>query len=226
MDESTQSLVGNFASFVAMLFAFVLGFVIVNLWGTYNAADELVHKEANEVRTIYRLSAHLDSGEKLQGLLRDYARSVAIDEWPAMMQGKCSLESDQLKNTIWRETLNLVDNDKNSPILSKEALDSLVRMNSARRERLGMLDSSIHPLLLVGLGTTGLSTLAGFFFLGIKHKKAQFVVDFLVLLCISLNLYLVVSLDQPFSGTGFTLPNDAFATLADQMTTELNGIKH
>jgi uncharacterized membrane protein len=99
-------------------------------------------------------------------------------------------------------------------------------MNSARRERLGMLDGSIHPLLLVGLGITGFSTLAGFFFMGIKHKTVQFVVDFLVLLCITLNFYLVVSLDQPFSGTGFTLSNEAFATLADQMTTELNEIQH
>jgi hypothetical protein len=221
IEESTQSLIGNAVSFVATLFAFLLGFVIVALWGIYNDAEKIVRVEANELRTIYRLSAHLQSGEKLQGLVRDYASSVATDEWPAMMQGTSSPKSDELKNSIWREALHLIDNDKNNPILAKETLDSLVRMNTARRERLDMLALSIHPLLLVGLAITGLSTVAGLFFLGIKHKRAQFIVDFLVLLCITLNMYLVVAVDQPFSGTGFTVSPKSFSTLADQMTTEI-----
>jgi hypothetical protein len=222
MEEGTQSLVGNFVSFVATLFAFVLAFVIASLWGVYNEAEKVVRQEANGLRTICRVSAQLHSGERLQGLVRDYVHTVAVDEWPAMMRGEYSSKAEQLKDSVWNEALGLIECDKNNPVLTKGVLDSLVEMNSARRERLGMLDSSIHPLLWVGLGITGSSTLVGFFFLGVKQKRAQFILDFLVLLCFTLNMYLMMALDEPFSGTGFTLSKKPFTTLEEQLTTELS----
>jgi hypothetical protein len=221
LSESEQSLVGSGASFAATFFAFLLGFVIVGLWGTYSSAEKLVREETNELRTLDRLAANMRPGQKLQDLIRDYADSVATDEWPAMMQGKFSPRSDELKNSIWNETLSLIQSDKNSPLLGKEALDSLVRMNNARRERLSMLTSSVHPLLLVGLTVTGLSTLVGRFFLGIRRPRIQFLVDFLVLFCITVAMYLVVAVDEPFSGTGFTVSDKHFTALANQITTEL-----
>jgi hypothetical protein len=221
MQEGTQSLVGNFVSFTATLFAFVLAFVIADLWSVYNEAEKVVRQETNGLRTVFRVSAKLHSGERLQGLVRDYVHAVAADEWPAMMRGGRSLKAEQLKDGLWNEALGLVDCDNNNPVLTKEMLDSLVQANSARRERVGMLDSSIHPLLWVGLGITGFSTLVGFFFLGIKQQKAQFILDFLLLLCLSLNMYLMVALDEPFSGTGFTVSKRPFTMLEEQLTTEL-----
>lgn len=222
VEEGSQSLVANFVSFVATLFAFVLAFVIANLWGVYNQAERVVRQEASGLRTVFRVSAQLHSGERLQGLVRDYAHCVAVDEWPVMMRGEYSPKAERLKDSVWYEGINLIESGKNNPVLTKGVFDSLVQMNSARHERLGMLDSSIHPLLWLGLAITGSSTLVGFFFLGIKQKKAQFILDFLVLLCFTLNMYLMMALDEPFSGTGFTISKKPFATLDEQLTSELS----
>jgi len=222
MEEGSQSLLANFVSFVATLFAFVLAFVIANLWGVYNQAGRAVRQEASALRTIFQVSGQLHSGERLQGLVRDYVHCVAVDEWPLMMRGEYSPKAEQLKDSVWREALELIENGTNNSVLTRGAFDSLVLVNNARNERMGMLDSSIHPLLWVGLGITGSSTLVAFFFLGIKQKKAQLILDFLMLLCFSLNLYLTVALDKPFSGTGFTLSSRPFTMLDEQMTGELS----
>jgi len=222
MEEGTQSLVGNFVGFVATLFAFVLAFSIANLWGVYNEAEKIARQEADGLRTVFRVSVQLDSGEKLRGLVQDYVNSVAVDEWPAMMRGKSSPKTEQLKDGVWREALGLIESNKSNPVLAKGMFDGLVQMNSAREERLGMLHSSINPLLWIGLGITGSSTLVGFFFLGIKQRKAQFVLDFLVLLCFILNLYLMVALDEPFSGTGFTVSQQPFMNLAGHLAGEVH----
>ena len=222
MEEGSQSLLANFVSFVATLFAFVLAFVIANLWGVYNQAGRVVRQEASGLRTIFQVSARFHSGERLQGLVRDYVHCVAVDEWPVMTKGEYSPKAERLKDSVWHEALDLIESGKNNPVLAKGVFDSLLQVNSARHERMGMLDSSIHPLLWVGLGITGSSTLVGFFFLGIKQKKAQLILDFLVLLCLSLNMYLMVALDKPFSGTGFTLSEKPFTTLDEQLTRELS----
>ena len=169
-----------------------------------------------------QVSAQLHSGERLQVLVRDYVHCVSVDEWPVMMQGEYSPKAERLKDSVWHEALNLIESSKDNPALTKGAFDSLVQVNGARNERMGMLDSSIHPLLWVGLGITGSSTLVGFFFLGIKQKKVQLILDFLMLLCVSLNMYLMMALDKPFSGTGFTLSKKPFTTLEEQLTSELS----
>ena len=222
MEEGSQSLLANFVSFVATLFAFVLAFVIANLWGVYNQAGRVVRQEASGLRTVFQVSAQLHSGERLQALVRDYVHCVAVDEWPLMMEGEYSPKAERLKDGVWHEAIDLIESGTNNPVLTKGVFDSLVQVNSARHERMGMLDSSIHPLLWVGLGITGSSTLVAFFFLGIKQKKAQLILDFLMLLCFSLNLYLMVALDKPFSGTGFTLSKKPFTTLDEQLTSELS----
>ncbi|MFA6028298.1 MAG: DUF4239 domain-containing protein [Elusimicrobiota bacterium] len=220
LEEGAQALVGISVAFVSMIFAFILGFTLVNLWGNYAAAESVVQEEANEVRAIYRVAGFMPGGERLHALLKDYAGSIAKDEWPAMRRGEASPESDRLKNEVWRETLSLVSKGRGSAVMSSEVLDCLVRMNHARRKRLSMTESALHPLLLLALAVTGTSTFIGLLLVGVKNRRVQFLVDTLVALCIALNVNLLLSLDRPFSGTGFTVSNDAFSTLADRMNAD------
>jgi hypothetical protein len=55
-----------------------------------------------------------------------------------------------------------------------------------------------------------------------KLSTAQVVGELLLAESLSLNMYLMVALDKPFSGTGFTLSEKPFTTLDEQLTSELS----
>lgn len=216
-DEESTATIGAFVSFVATLFTFVLGFTIVNLWTFFNDANRLVLHEATSLRTVYRLAQTMPGGERLCVTLHDYTERVATGEWVAMTGGKMDPHADGLKDAVWVEALALVNDSRQNSTMAASLLGSLVQMNEDRRQRGAMLESKLHPLLRLTLAASALLTIAGFLFLGIKNRRAQFVIDSTMLGVIALNLYLLLALNNPFNGAGFSVPNEAFAALSSRI---------
>jgi len=166
------------------------------------------------------MAQDMPGGEVLRGTLREYTKSVATDEWVTMTSGKMDEKTDRLKDKVWSETVALVKIDGQNEAMAASLLESLVDMNDARRQRISMLGSKLHPLLTMALGASALLTVVGFIFLVIKNRKVQFVVDFTMAGVIALNFYLLQALNNPFNGVGFSVPNEAFATLNSRMEQE------
>ena len=59
-------------------------------------------------------------------------------------------------------------------------------------------------------------TLLGLFLLGSRVWKVQFLVDFMVIASVAISHYLLVALDDPFSGSGFFVKSDPFAELVER----------
>lgn len=212
--EGCTTVIAAFVAFVATLFSFLLGFTIVNLWSNFSDAERLAEREATLIRTLYRLSRGVVGGEKLAALLHQYSVSIAQDEWPAMRSGITSAKTDRIKDAVWDETIALVKADNQNATLAQSLTDHVIELNTHRRERMSMLKSRLHPLLLLGLGASGVFTAAGFLLLGIKRRRLQFTIDFTMAGAIALNFYLLQALDEPFSGTGFAVANTPYVELA------------
>ena len=210
MREGFQGVLGITVSFVAVLFSFFLGFTVVNLWQAFDHADRLVQEEVNEIRTVYRLSEAVDDSSRMKQAVAAYARWAVLEEWPAMMDGGVGIKTNAAKDRIWREALRLAQAPATPPMFGQEILESVVRFNKLRRERLNLIGPSLHPLLKSSIVILGAFTLAGFYFLGGENRRVQFAVDFMVIASIVISLYLIHALDDPFSGTGFYVKSDAF----------------
>lgn len=216
-DGGGHESLGGSVSFVTLLFSFFLGFTIVNLWQAYDAAGHLVDNETNEIRTLYRLADASEGGEPLKATIGRYVRLVAEEEWPAMAKQKNSPKTDAAKDELWREVLGLVKKAPPPGIVGGELLSSAIRFNNFHRDRMNLLGPALHPLLKGTLVVLAVFTLVGFFFLWGKGKKIQFLVDFLIVASVILSVYLILALDDPFSGTGFFIRSDPFVELAERM---------
>ena len=66
-----------------VLFAVVLGFMVIAVWESYDAAKATVEMEASTLVSLYRTTHGMPSetGDKLRGMARDYAKAVIEDEW-------------------------------------------------------------------------------------------------------------------------------------------------
>jgi hypothetical protein len=189
----------------------------VNLWTTYNEAESLTQKEANNLRSIYRLVQVLPQPEKIIQAINGYVVSVSRDEWPAMTQNHCSPETDACKDLLWEECLKEANIPSTNPIITEKMLAALVDFNNTRRERISLLQSSLHPLLLTALVITGGLTWIGFVLLGSGSKRFLFFTDLIIAAAIIVNLYLLQALDRPFSGDGFSVSDCEFRELAERI---------
>jgi hypothetical protein len=217
-EDTAQETLGVSVSFVTLLFSFFLGFTIVNLWQAYDYADHLIQEEANELRTLFRLAGVVDGGAALRAAVVNYTHLVTEEEWPAMTKRISGRKTDDAKDQIWREALSVAKAAQPPGLVANELLGSVVRLNKLRRDRLNLLGPSLHPLLRSAILFLAAFTLVGFFFLGGRHWKVQFLIDFIVVASVVLSVYLIQALDDPFNGTGFFINSDVFRELAQQMT--------
>ena len=69
-----------------VLFAVVLGLMVIAVWESYDAAKSTVSHEAATLVTLYRTTYGLPSetGEKLRAMADRYAEAVIKDEWPLL----------------------------------------------------------------------------------------------------------------------------------------------
>jgi len=67
-----------------VLFAVLLGFMVIAVWESYDTAKTTVAMEAVTLVTLYRTTYGMppETGDKLRTMARDYAKAVIEEEWP------------------------------------------------------------------------------------------------------------------------------------------------
>jgi Protein of unknown function (DUF4239) len=67
-----------------VLFAVLMGFMVIAVWKSYDAARINVATEATALVPLYRSSGNLppEAGDKIRELTREYVHLVIEDEWP------------------------------------------------------------------------------------------------------------------------------------------------
>lgn len=87
----TQPVMAGWSTALAALTALLFTFVVANLWQNANLTRGRVDGEAAAMRLLAR-----DMAPTQQGLLRDYAQSVVIDEWPLLCSSNGSAKTAAL----------------------------------------------------------------------------------------------------------------------------------
>jgi hypothetical protein len=90
--ERHNTATGNIYAALYVMFGISVGFALYLTWQQYNTARQIAHSEAASVEQVYRLSEDFPGPERsrCQELTTAYARSVVVEEWPSMRQGRSS----------------------------------------------------------------------------------------------------------------------------------------
>ncbi|HEX5059365.1 MAG TPA: DUF4239 domain-containing protein [Kofleriaceae bacterium] len=88
ISESGDS-IGSYLQVLGGIYAVLLAFVVIVVWGQFNDARGFVHREANALTDLYRTASGLppEARDTIQQGLRDYVAAVIADEWQAMTCG-------------------------------------------------------------------------------------------------------------------------------------------
>jgi hypothetical protein len=197
--QEQNTLLGPF-SFVITLYAFLLGFIVVNLWQTFDQADRTAAKEAETVGIIYLLSEIIPESERIRHTLGQYVTSVIHDEWPAMNTGQSSPKTEEIHFRIWRDIRDLAPTTEKEVAAYTKIVDQFSELTRYRRDRVFLIQGSLPSVMwwsiIVGSGLL----LTGMYYLGIGNVRHQAVIDALVIGMLFITLYLAVEFNGPFQG--------------------------
>jgi hypothetical protein len=206
-----QDAAGAIFSMVGVLHAVVLAFVVIVVWEADGLVRDESQVEANAVSRIYFTARSLPEpqGPQLMSLARDYAGTVAREEWPMMAGGRTSPTARRQVSELRVTAQQLRPTSPDQEILMASTLDAINDLVDARRERTSALTSPLSSPMWIGLVMSSVLTV-GFMCL---FNRAAYVLHLLmvgpVAVLLVFILWLIHDLSLPFAGASAVAP-DAF----------------
>ena len=140
---------------LGVVYAVLLGLMVVAVWETWNTALRTVDDEASALAEIFWLADRMpeSEGHHIQELARSYARVVVNEEWPLMEQKKSSPKAWDLLDEI---RTNLQSFDPSTPaqqVLYEQGFERMRDLADARRDRLLEAKHGLPAILWVVLNS-------------------------------------------------------------------------
>jgi hypothetical protein len=204
---------------IGVLYAVLLAFSIIVVWQKYSDAETTVAQEASAAESIYRLSAGIAEEPRgaLRGALTAYLTRAINSDWPAMERGGAdgSRSAQQALDAIYATLPAFASADRANTAVVSEILRQLDLMTQARRMRLVAAEGAVPGAVWLILFGGAVVTIGFTFFFGAESLRAQTLMTALLVLLIFAELFIVVAIDRPFTGTIRVEPNALAEVLAD-----------
>ncbi len=187
---------------VGTLFAVLLGFLVANAMTRYDQARVNIEQEAGAVGDIFRLSTGLpkEQRDKIETDCLNYCNVVIQEGWKELAKHEMNEHAWNAYGQLWQDALSFEPAGNRLSNIHQAMLGACTRLGEARRIRATQLKYHLPGILwvVVILGAVATGMLALFF--GMQNAGWQVITNSLVTLILCLNLFLLASYDDPFSG--------------------------
>ena len=201
-------LASYFFLMIGTLYAVLIAFAIYVVWSASKEAGTNLEREANEVADLSRLSMAMPDPvrSKITPALMEYLSAVVEDEFPGMEQGRESQRTWTAVQNLWDVYGATQPEIPGLQIYFAESVKHLTQLSDYRRTRLftsrGTVPATLWYLLLSGAMLLVLFT----YFVGHESTWAQAAMTAALAGVLAFSLFLVWSLDSPYSGVASVTP--------------------
>jgi ABC-type Co2+ transport system permease subunit len=198
-----NEVVGFIIAVVGVIYAVLLGFVVIITWEDYSNAEAIVGQEASALRSIHRESVAFppETQERLHDLVRQYASEVIDEEWPAMADGepgdlRVGNVLDQMASVIASIP---VTTPAQQEFVGAEA-ERLSQLVGFRSQRLDYVDRGIPGVLWTALIVGGVVTVGFALLFGLQRAVLHSLMVGSLAALIGVLLFVAVVFNYPFAG--------------------------
>jgi hypothetical protein len=210
---------GYLFSAVGILYAVLLGFVVIVVWQKYDSTVDNVQAEVDAAGDLYHIVDGL-SPQVRSGVRRDiahYARTVVTVEWPAMAANAAvpDMGAVLLDDASYRI-------DDFSPVTQRQvnaqqaAIGDTQRLFDARRERLVRTEPAVPSILWFALIAGALAMISFCYIFGVENRPAQMLMTAILVGLIGVLFVVIYEFAGPFSGS-VTISSDGWSFLAQRL---------
>jgi hypothetical protein len=186
---------------VGVIYAVLLAFAVIIVWQRYTEAEVAVVQEAGAAATLLRLTAGTEPEQReVRAAVRTYLKLAIERDWPRMAAEKESPEVTRALNDTYAAALRLTRSPAQQPAVLIEALRQLDGLTQARRSRLHLAVGIVPVVLWAALVLGGVLTVAFTFFFAAENLRAQVTMTGILAVIVLMGLFVIVSIDHPFTG--------------------------
>ncbi|MFE0458454.1 hypothetical protein ACFW1A_04225 [Kitasatospora sp. NPDC058965] len=206
--ETHNDVAGFIFAAVGVLYAVLLGFVVITVWTNNDAARKTTFEEADALAGIYWISRDLPAplGPQLEQQTLAYARTVQDTEWPLMADHHSSPAATQLVYQMRDSVFSINPANSQQQVLYEHAVSHLENLASERRARLNQVDDEVPVLLWVALIVGGVLTVGFTFLFGLSNTLAHTLMVLSLGALVVVSLLLIKEMDFPFAGATAVKP--------------------
>lgn len=185
-----------------LIYAVLIAFVVFATWTEFDNSKKNVDRESIELTDIYHNSQALPEPfrQQVAPLLKAYTENVINDEWQKLERGEPSEKARVSFNNLWLFFTTIDRSLVKNEIAYQETLKHLNDAGESRRMRLfdstNNIPGIIWAVLLFGAVVTVIYT----YFFYAKNIRHQFMMTSALTVLNTLILYMILLLDNPFSG--------------------------
>ncbi len=199
--SSNNEVAGFKFAVVGVIYAVLLAFAVIVVWERYNEAEVTVVQEAGAATTLYRLAAGATpEARATRDALSNYLRLAIARDWPEMAHEKDSPEVNRALNDLYATALRLAQGGSLPASVQVAIFHELDTITQARRSRMHLAVGIVPVVLWQALILGGALTVGFTFFFGTANLKAQVLMTSILSLIVFMGLFVIVSIDHPFTG--------------------------
>ena len=225
-----------------ILYAIIIGFILVGALGRYEQLKLAVDSEINVIQNIrdfliyfsdstsmHRAEVKDSRSEQINVLLNirqalyTYVKSVYEKEWLEMSDKTETTDPDstqELKDIIVSVS-KLDSQDENDSIALTAIINSLSDLTNHRTKRIYLSNEEIPPPIMKLLIFMSIFLVAGFFMLGVQNMWVHLIMIISFSTTIQLIINLLIDLNTPFSGI-WNIDNKRYVALAEKIKSKMD----
>ncbi len=221
---------GFLIAVVGALYSVLLAFVVVSMWESFEDAEAVAQREADLLVSLYHdADAFPNDTVDLRTSIHGYADSVVDDEWPSMAEDQHEApETDVALHRVFNGYRAVDPQGSAQDVFLRNALDRLDDVTESRRERIAAVGRGA-PAPAVERPPRRLCDHRRFHpVLPRQGVRVQAVMVGTLAAMTALMLFLVLSLDLPFTGDLAVKPttmSEAIAEFGDLDRLDSSGLR-
>jgi hypothetical protein len=190
---------------LGILFALLVGFIAVEVWGNFDKAKTAVATEASALRAVVLLAGGFPDEQRIAiyALVNRHIDESVNKEWPEMAQHRMTLAAlpTALIEAL-HDTLALKPTDDSQRAAQSEMVKELHTALDARRQRIVISESALGTVKWVGILLQGLCTLVAIAVVHSENRLARALTLTLFATGIALSVLLIAAYSRPFTSVG------------------------
>jgi hypothetical protein len=169
-----NDLAGFILAVIGIVYAVLLAFVAFGVWQRFDQAESRVYDEAGMLTIVYRDASSFGlQSRRLRGDIRDYARTVAREEWATMASGGSSQRARAQIETVDREIRDLPATTRPLQNIQAQMLSSIEESLVDRDARLSMSATGVNGVMWIVLVLGAMLTVGFTYLFGFRHMAMQ-----------------------------------------------------
>jgi hypothetical protein len=205
-----------FTNSLAMIFGFIIGFIAVSVWESYNDLNNTVSKEANAIHNMYRtIEAYpANTAEKGKEILEDYVQEVIEKEWPLLSRDKFDPIAYKKLTLFYDLIVSFKPSDFAELAAHQEMLNLIANYRELRRDRVHNAKAILDPSIWLALESSAFLFVLISCLFEMRTMRIHIILISLLASGLAVVFFLLLMYNHPFMGPNAIQP-EAFTMLLE-----------